>query len=74
MFDLRTLSRWQTQSPPAAWIAFDGRPGNPYAVAHMSSRPRTQEIAARSPLSGRPVWLSSLLALNLLGILLLLAR
>jgi hypothetical protein len=40
----------------------------------MSSRPRTQEIAARSPLSGRLVGLSSLLALNLLGILLLLAR
>jgi hypothetical protein len=38
----------------------------------MPTTANPKEIAARSPLSGRPVGLTNLLALNLLGILLLL--
>jgi hypothetical protein len=38
----------------------------------MPSHATTKEIAARSPLSGRPVGFSSLFAFSLLGLLLLL--
>jgi hypothetical protein len=51
---------------------FDAASGRLYAVQAMSSPASTKEIAARSPLSGRPVGLTNLLALNLLGLLLLL--
>jgi hypothetical protein len=38
----------------------------------MPSHANTKEIAARSPLSGHPVGLSSLFVLSLLGLLLIL--
>ena len=52
---------------------FDGDGRSPYPVTTMPST-NAKEISARSPLSGHPVWLQPLLALNLLGLLLLLAR
>jgi|tagenome__1003787_1003787.scaffolds.fasta_scaffold20967542_4 hypothetical protein len=53
-------------------MPFDAPGGCLYALRAMSSTPSTKEIAARSTLSGRPVGLTNLLFLNLLGILLLL--
>ena len=46
----------------------------PILCLTMPSIATAKEIPARSPLSGHPVGPSSLLALNLLGLLLLLAR
>jgi hypothetical protein len=53
-------------------VPFDG-PGSPaYRVRRMPSHATAKEIAARSPLSGRPVGFSSLFAFSLLGLLLIL--
>ena len=52
-------------------VSFDAQTSPLYAVRTMPTTASTKEIAARSPLSGRPVGLTNLLALNLLGILLL---
>jgi len=59
---------------PLCRVAFDEPSPLPYAVATMPSQPSTKENVARSPLSGHPVGLHALLALNLLGLLLILAR
>ncbi len=53
-------------------VRFDGPRPPAYRVRRMPSHATTKEIAARSPLSGRPVGLASLFAFRLLGLLLIL--
>jgi len=53
-------------------VQFDGPRPPAYRVRRMPSHATTKEIAARSPLSGRPVGFSSLFAFSLLGLLLIL--